>query len=105
MEQDETASNELSAEEISEGKALAIISYIGPLCLIPIILRNNEFSLYHARQGLLLGLGMFALNFLLTSLIVFIFLVPFCRFIHPRHGYIRNRERGQRRNETFAAHW
>lgn len=47
--------------EVEEGKPFAILSYalnfIGlPFFLVPLILRNNEFSLYHAKQCLLLWL-------------------------------------------------
>jgi len=47
---------------VEEGKTFAILSYalglIGlPFFLIPLIMRNNEFSLYHAKQCLLLWLA------------------------------------------------
>lgn len=49
------------SQEVEEGKAFAILSYalsiIGlPFFLIPLIMRNNEFSLYHAKQCLILWL-------------------------------------------------
>jgi uncharacterized membrane protein len=45
----------VSAKEIEEGKVLAILSYIIPiLCIVPLIQKNNAFSLYHAKQVLLL---------------------------------------------------
>ncbi|MBM4143132.1 MAG: hypothetical protein FJ225_06035 [Lentisphaerae bacterium] len=48
----------VSAKEIEEGKAFAILGYIVPLlCLIPLINRNNNYSLYHAKQVLLLWIG------------------------------------------------
>ena len=45
-----------------EGKVFAILSYavsfVGlPFFLIPLIMRNNEFSLYHAKQSLILWLA------------------------------------------------
>jgi uncharacterized membrane protein len=45
--------------EAEEGKAFAILSYalgfIGlPFFLVPLIMRNNEFALYHAKQCLIL---------------------------------------------------
>ncbi len=48
--------------EVEEGRTFAILSYalslIGlPFFLVPLIMRNNEFSLYHAKQCLLLWLG------------------------------------------------
>jgi len=48
--------------EVEEGKVFAILSYalsfVGlPFFLIPLIMRNNEFSLYHAKQCLILWLA------------------------------------------------
>src|SRR6267154_2797167 len=45
----------MSEREISEGKAFAIISYVLnflrlPFWLVPLIMRNNDFALYHAKQ-------------------------------------------------------
>ena len=53
----------IDAQDIKDGKVLAILSYIiGILCIVPLIQRNNAYSLYHAKQVLLLiilsiGLG------------------------------------------------
>ena len=52
----------LDSGEIEEGKVFAILSYalsfIGlPFFLIPLIMRNNGFSLYHAKQVMLLWLA------------------------------------------------
>jgi len=49
------------SSETEEGRTFAILSYalnfIGlPFFLIPLIMRNNEFSLYHAKQNLMLWL-------------------------------------------------
>jgi uncharacterized membrane protein len=49
-------------KEVEEGRTFAILSYalslIGlPFFLVPLIMRNNEFSLYHSKQCLLLWLG------------------------------------------------
>ena len=49
-------------KEIDDGKALAIIGYalnlIGlPLWVIPLIMRDNAFSLYHAKQAMTLWLA------------------------------------------------
>jgi len=49
-------------KEIEEGRTFAILSYalglIGlPFFLIPLIMRNNAFSLYHAKQCLILWLA------------------------------------------------
>lgn len=55
----------VDTKEVEEGKVFAILSYIIPiLCLIPLIMRNNDFSLYHAKQCLLIWIA-----FLVTSVI------------------------------------
>jgi uncharacterized membrane protein len=51
----------MSEKEIADGKAFAILSYainfVGlPFWLVPLIMRNNDFSLYHAKQCLLMWL-------------------------------------------------
>ncbi len=45
-------------EEVEKGKAFAILSYaisfVGlPFFLVPLIMRDNDFSLYHAKQSLM----------------------------------------------------
>jgi uncharacterized membrane protein len=49
-------------KEVEEGRTFAILSYalslIGlPFFLVPLIMRNNEYSLYHAKQCLLLWIA------------------------------------------------
>ena len=45
-------------KEIQEGKVLALLSYLGILCLIPLLLKkDNKFVLFHGKQGLVLFLG------------------------------------------------
>jgi uncharacterized membrane protein len=51
----------MDQQEIEEGKAFAILSWalsiIGlPFFLVPLIMRNNEFSLFHAKQCLMVWL-------------------------------------------------
>lgn len=47
----------VSAKEVEEGKVFAILSYVIPVfVLVPLIQRNNEFSLYHAKQCLIIWL-------------------------------------------------
>jgi uncharacterized membrane protein len=48
-------------KEVEEGRTFAILSYalglIGlPFFLVPLIMRDNEFSLYHSKQCLMLAL-------------------------------------------------
>ena len=56
-----TAVQPMDPKEIEDGKPFAILSYalnfVGlPFFLVPLIMRNNEFSLYHAKQNLMLWL-------------------------------------------------
>ena len=52
----------VDTKEMEEGKAFAILSYVLnflgiPFWLVPLIMRNNSFSLYHAKQYLILWLA------------------------------------------------
>ena len=52
-------------KEVKEGKVLAILSYLGILCLIPLLLKkDNKFVLFHGKQGLVLFLGELAVTIL-----------------------------------------
>ncbi len=51
----------MSEKDVNEGKAFAIISYVLnffrlPFWLVPLIMRNNEYALYHAKQCMILWL-------------------------------------------------
>ena len=41
-----------ASAEKAVGKLIPILSYIGPLCFIPLILGKDHFTGFHARQGL-----------------------------------------------------
>jgi len=61
------------SKEVEDGRTFAILSYaLGLICLpfflIPLLMRNNEFSLYHAKQCLILGLGCIAVGIVGTVL-------------------------------------
>ena len=48
-------------KDVEEGKVFAVLSYVLtflglPFFLIPLIMRNNNFSLYHAKQCLMIWL-------------------------------------------------
>lgn len=59
----------VSGKELEEGKLFAILGYVLnifglPFWIAPLVMRNNEFALYHAKQaaflwiaGVLLGIG------------------------------------------------
>lgn len=52
---------EVSKAEAEQGKVISILSYIFPiLCLVGLIQRDNAFTLYHAKQVLIMAIGCFA---------------------------------------------
>ncbi len=68
----------VDAEEVEEGRAFAILSYVLgflglPFFLIPLIVRNNMFSLYHSKQCLMIWIVGMA-----GGVISSILLVVFC---------------------------
>ena len=72
------------ARDIEEGKVFAILSYVLtficiPFFLLPLILRNNRFSLYHAKQCLMLwlaGIVLSAISVPLTVICIGVILLP-----------------------------
>lgn len=45
----------MEEKEIQEGKILAVIGYLGILCIVPLLLKKeNKFAFYHGKQGLVL---------------------------------------------------
>ncbi|MBN1557216.1 MAG: hypothetical protein JW951_03625 [Lentisphaerae bacterium] len=71
-------------DDMEEGKVFAILSYalsfLGlPFFLIPLIMRNNSFSLYHAKQCLMLwlaGLASWVISGILAATVVLACMVP-----------------------------
>ena len=42
-------------KDIREGKIIALVGYWGFLCILPLLLKKeNEFAVYHAKQGLVM---------------------------------------------------
>jgi len=78
----ETASTESSipvpdAKEVENGKAFAVLSYvlgfIGiPFFLVPLIMRDNDFSLYHAKQCMMIWIAGLA-GGMISSLLIPVF--------------------------------
>lgn len=57
--------------DIREGKFFAVISYISFLCIVSLLLKqNNKFAVYHAKQGLVLFV--FEVGAFLLSVIPFL---------------------------------
>lgn len=45
-------------KDIKDNKAIAVLSYIGILCLVPLLLkRDSNFVKFHSKQGLVLCIG------------------------------------------------
>ena len=62
-------------KEVEEGRTFAILSYALsfisiPFFLVPLIMRNNEFSLYHAKQCLMIWLAGIAVGIVGSLLMV-----------------------------------
>ena len=58
-------------KEVQDGKIFAVIGYLGILCLVPLLFKkDNKFSLFHGKQGLVLFLGEIALG--IISIIPFL---------------------------------
>jgi uncharacterized membrane protein len=52
--------NNPEEKDINENKGIAILSYLGILCLIPLLLKKeSKFAMFHAKQGLVLTIGWF----------------------------------------------
>jgi len=50
-------SDEMDPDDVSKNKLMAVLAYIGPLVLLPILCaRNSKFARFHANQGLVLFL-------------------------------------------------
>jgi len=61
----------IDKKEVEEGKALAVISYFWLISLIVLLVKkDNEFVLFHAKQG-----------FVLSLLYTLFFTIPILRFI------------------------
>ena len=69
---------ELDKKDVEEGKALAVISYFWLISLIVLLVKkDNEFVLFHARQG-----------FVLALLYTLFFAIPILNFITGILGMI-----------------
>lgn len=72
---------EFDAKDIEDNKVMALLSYIGPLFLVPMLAASNsKFARYHANQGLVLFLAelilsavSWVLNFIPISFVWWLF--------------------------------
>jgi uncharacterized membrane protein len=61
-------------KDIEENKVLAALSYLGILCLVPLLTKkDSRFTMFHARQGLVL--------FIIEVVLVFLSWIPFLSII------------------------
>lgn len=68
---------EFDAKDIEDNKVMALLSYIGPLFLVPMLAApRSKFARYHANQGLvlflaelILGVAIWVLKFIPISLV------------------------------------
>lgn len=83
VEEAETVAStaEFDAKTIEDGKTFSILSYALnfislPFCIVPLITRDNAYSLYHAKQSLTILLASAAVA-IISSLLVPIFCLGF----------------------------
>lgn len=58
-----TQEEDSSPEPVNNDQAMGIIAYLGPLCIVPILVaKDSEFAMYHANQGLILFIVAIALS-------------------------------------------
>ena len=51
----QTPEGQCDPKDIQENKGLTVLSYIGLLCLVPLLAKkDSKFAQYHAKQGLVL---------------------------------------------------
>ncbi len=69
---------EFDAKDIEDNKVMALLSYIGPLFLVPMLAApNSKFARYHANQGLVLFLA----ELILSAVSWVIGFIPFVGWI------------------------
>lgn len=103
------------AKEVEEGKAFAILSYalglIGiPFFLVPLIMRNNDYSLYHAKQCLILaiaGIVMGTLGSILLAVCIGVVILPLAVILFYVLGIIGliNSVQGQQKPLPLIGAW
>lgn len=76
---------EFTKEEIDAGKLMAILSYLGILCLIPYFAeKDNKYVRYHAIQGL----NLFIIDLICSAVIAVVGVVATILFLIPILGWI-----------------
>lgn len=62
---DQTPQSDANPQGAGNDQAMGIIAYLGPLCIVPILVaKDSEFAMYHANQGLILFIVAIALSFI-----------------------------------------
>lgn len=68
MEENKGAAPSADAKDIEENKGITFLSYIGILCLIPLLTKkDSKFAQYHAKQGVVLFVCMIVSSFLVPA--------------------------------------
>ena len=79
------SSAEYTKEEKDAGKLMAILSYLGILCLIPYFAeKDNKYVRYHAIQGL----NLFIIDLICSAVIAVVGVVATILFLIPILGWI-----------------
>ena len=78
--QEEQPLNSQEEQQVREGQFFAIISYVSFLCIITFVLKkDNQFALYHAKQGLVL--------FVMEVAAFILSIIPFLGWLIGIFGY------------------
>jgi uncharacterized membrane protein len=68
---------EVDEEDVEHNRVFGILAYLGPLCLVPVIVaKDSPFSRYHANQGLILFLLEIAMWIVLHIISIFVVMLP-----------------------------
>jgi len=74
---------EVSPEDVEQHRIFGILAYLGPFCLVPIIIaKDSPFSKYHANQGLVLFLLEIAISIALYIVNIIVYsILPFAHIL------------------------
>lgn len=76
--QEKTSQGEAEKKDIEDNKSIAILSYLGILCLVPLLLKkDSKFVKFHAKQGLVLIIGWLFVWFPFVGQVLWIVLAIF----------------------------
>jgi uncharacterized membrane protein len=74
---------EVDPEDVEKNKIFGILSYLGPLCFLPLIAaKDSPYAMYHANQGFVLFLATFAAFLVTVAGILIPFVGLLFYFVH-----------------------